>query len=314
VKIGLSAPFEGLYRDVGYRILEAVRQAVRERNESGGLGDRFSIELVALNDFNEPQEAVLQAREMRADPGILAALGGWLPETARLAGPEFRNMGIALASPSYDWELLGEKAAAVAVDGMGVRTAAMLRGPSPSDSAFAESFARAFAALGGSVVLELGPDARDSLDSDWDEGVNPAVLLVSADAPVAADWIMKVRAAGFQGEIIGGPQMGSQIVVDVAQEASDGAAFVTQLTKPADGSGAVAAAPATSGGSLPGPEGDWAYEATNHLLDAIEAAIDGKGLPTREGVLRLARPELLAPADASVFRITGNEVFGSFKP
>ena len=38
VKIGLSAPFEGLYRDLGYEVLPAVRLAVRERNAAGGVG------------------------------------------------------------------------------------------------------------------------------------------------------------------------------------------------------------------------------------------------------------------------------------
>ena len=40
-----------------------MRLAVRQRNERGGVGDRYLVELVALNDFNEPSEATLQARE-----------------------------------------------------------------------------------------------------------------------------------------------------------------------------------------------------------------------------------------------------------
>src|SRR5437773_8430394 len=44
VKIGLVAPFEGRYRDVGYEVIYAVRLAVREANASGGVAG-FAVEL-----------------------------------------------------------------------------------------------------------------------------------------------------------------------------------------------------------------------------------------------------------------------------
>jgi hypothetical protein len=103
VKIGLSAPFEGLYRDLGYEALHAVRLAVRQRNDAGGVGDRFLVELVALNDFNEPEEAVVQARKMAVDPGVLGVLGGWSPEVVRVAAPAYQQEGLAFLAPSTDW-------------------------------------------------------------------------------------------------------------------------------------------------------------------------------------------------------------------
>ncbi len=101
-KVGLSAPFEGLYRDLGYEALHAVRLAVRQRNESGGVGGRYLVELVALNDFNEAEEAIQQAREMAADPGVLGVLGGWSPDTAQSAAPEYRRLGLAFLAPETD--------------------------------------------------------------------------------------------------------------------------------------------------------------------------------------------------------------------
>jgi Periplasmic binding protein len=103
IKIGLSAPFEGLYRDLGYEALHAVRLAVRQRNEAGGVGGRYLIELVALNDFNEPEEAARQAREMGVDPGILGVLGGWSPEAAHAAAPEYERLGLAFLAPEADF-------------------------------------------------------------------------------------------------------------------------------------------------------------------------------------------------------------------
>jgi hypothetical protein len=102
VKIGLSAPFEGRYRDLGYEVLYSVRLAVRQRNDAGGLDERYLVEFVALNDFNESEEAVLQARKMDVDPGVLGVLGGWAPETAGAAAAEYERLGLAFLYPSSD--------------------------------------------------------------------------------------------------------------------------------------------------------------------------------------------------------------------
>jgi len=102
VKIGLSAPFEGRHRDLGYEALYAVRLAVRERNAAGGIASRYLVEFVALNDLNEPEEAARQAREMAADPGVLGVLGGWSSETGLAAAPEYERLGLAFLTPEVD--------------------------------------------------------------------------------------------------------------------------------------------------------------------------------------------------------------------
>lgn len=102
VKVGLSAPFEGRYRDLGYEVLHAVRLAVRQRNEAGGIGGRFLVELVALNDFAEGGSAVTQARKMGVDAGVLGVLGGLAPEAVSAAAPEYERLGLAFLHPQDD--------------------------------------------------------------------------------------------------------------------------------------------------------------------------------------------------------------------
>lgn len=109
IKIGLTAPFEGLYRDVGYEALHAVRLAVRERNADGGIGGRYLVEFVALNDFNEAEEAIIQARKMAVDADVMGVLGGWSEATARTSASEFERLGLAFLSP--ETELAGDKTA-----------------------------------------------------------------------------------------------------------------------------------------------------------------------------------------------------------
>lgn len=114
LKIGLSAPFEGRHRDLGYAVLYAVRLAVRQRNEAGGVADRYLIEMVALNDFNAPEDAVEQARKMAVDDDVLAVLGGWSPQTASAAGAVYEQLGLAFVAPPVDWSGAGFPASGTA--------------------------------------------------------------------------------------------------------------------------------------------------------------------------------------------------------
>jgi ABC-type branched-subunit amino acid transport system substrate-binding protein len=129
IKIGLIAPFEGLYRDVGYEALHAVRLAVRERNAEGGVGGRYLVEFVALNDFNEAEEAIVQARKMAVDADVMGVLGGWSEATARASASEFERLGLAFLSPGA--ELSGTKAAFPVGTGWAVDYEALSGGSPP---------------------------------------------------------------------------------------------------------------------------------------------------------------------------------------
>ncbi len=103
VKVGLSAPFEGQYRDLGYEVLYAVRLAIRERNEAGGIANRYLVEFVALNDLAEAEPAVIQAQKMAVDSGVMGVLGGLAPEVAAAAAPEYERLGLAFLYPDTDF-------------------------------------------------------------------------------------------------------------------------------------------------------------------------------------------------------------------
>lgn len=99
LKIGLVAPFEGRYRDVGYEVVFAVRLAVREINAAGGVGG-YSVELVALDDSGDEQMAVEQARKLQTDASVIAVIGHWRENTTLAAAPEYERAGIPLIAPS----------------------------------------------------------------------------------------------------------------------------------------------------------------------------------------------------------------------
>jgi ABC-type branched-subunit amino acid transport system substrate-binding protein len=95
IKLGLVAPFEGRYRDVGYEVIYAVRLAVREANARGGVAGH-TVELVALDDSGDPVMAVEQAHKLALDPLVVGVVGHWLDETTTAAAPAYAEAGLPL--------------------------------------------------------------------------------------------------------------------------------------------------------------------------------------------------------------------------
>ena len=314
VKIGLSAPFEGLYRDLGYEALHATRLAVRERNAAGGLAGRYLVELVALNDFNDPQEAVLQAREMAADPGVLGVLGGWSAETARRSAPEYERLGLSFLAPEGDPAELGTEAAHFAVEELGASQIAILCSGNAGDEDLVTALAAAVAMQGGEALVTRCHSER-SEESRSEESVQaalagrPGLLFVAADAPLAAEWIVAARKAGFVGPIVGGPGLGSPILVEIGGEAVEGIFYVSPFPLLQDDPTFKDGYQALSGGAPPSPAALWAYAAAGRLLDALDAAARG-----RSGLDRATVGAALAGAPdgglgAYMYAIRGGELF-----
>ena len=95
VKVGLVAPFEGRHRAVGYDALYSARLAVRQLNAAGGI-DGTRIALVALDDSGSTEFAAATADSLIIDPGVVAVVGHWLPETTAAAEPQYAGSGLAL--------------------------------------------------------------------------------------------------------------------------------------------------------------------------------------------------------------------------
>lgn len=95
VKIGLVAPFEGRHRAIGYDAIYSARLAVREINQSGGIGG-YRVALVALDDRGEAEFARSAAASLAIDDGVVAVVGHYLPETTAAAESIYADQGLAL--------------------------------------------------------------------------------------------------------------------------------------------------------------------------------------------------------------------------
>lgn len=302
VKIGLVAPFEGLYRDLGYEALYAVKLAVRERNEAGGVGGHM-VELVALDDGNDPTQAPLQARKLMIDPDVMGVIGHFSDETALAAVDAYHRAGLALITSAAanavteqgDPEifrlyarngLLGAEAARYAVEELGVSRFAVLRGRDD----LADAFIRRAEQLGAEVALDANADFTFHVSRccQWTSLASAELIFFSGSAVEGGELIAQLRQAGIEAIFLGGSALDSPLFRQIGGEAVGGSLYITAAPKiesaaafPADfvsGYQALAV-------RLPGSQAIVAYDAAGVLLEALDRAIASQGSPARQAVV-----------------------------
>jgi branched-chain amino acid transport system substrate-binding protein len=256
LKIGLIAPFEGLYRSTGYEVLFAVKTALRERNEAGGVRG-YQVELVAINDFNDPVEAARQARALATDPEILGVVGHLTSASTLAAIPIYEEAELAVVIP---WSVEGS---AFKEDGQGVVSVA---------ATYEETLARLENARG-----QMGFERVATL-SDVEVSAIPGevqALQLTTDAVTAGNIIVALRDSNHILPLFGDAEAGNLQLIQVAGAAAQGFVYVSPApggAEVADNRAFIAAYEAMSG-LVPGPRAVLAYDATNVLLDSIELAM-----------------------------------------
>jgi branched-chain amino acid transport system substrate-binding protein len=293
VKIGLVAPFEGLYRPLGYEVLPAVKLALREWNEAGGV-QGYMVELVALNDGQDPTTAAQRAREMVVDPDIMGVIGHFSDETTLAAMSTYDQASLALVVPmatavevtgrgypqtfrlGADNNLLGRTAAHYAVIERGARRLAVIRGQED----LVNSFIGAALEEGAMIVLDLKVEAEDLVTALAEE--RPEAIFFAGGALEGGELLLRLREAGLEIPLLGGNGLDSPHLVQIAGDGAEGTAYVT-ITPPVEDQDFIEAYTALSG-APPGPYAALAYDATQLLLNALRKAITVRGKPTREGV------------------------------
>jgi branched-chain amino acid transport system substrate-binding protein len=299
VKIGLSAPFEGRDRPLGYEALAGVKLALAERNTVGGVGG-YKVDLVALNDFGEPDEARLQAGEFGADPAVLGVITGWTGETAQAALPAYRQVGLAVAVPWSVFPDLADRESGVVLVAADVQRAAgvltdAVAATDPSrlvlvgDILSTPLYAELLRGSGLEPQVIPPPEASKGDDSsEWPasliqgRGQSPDALILTTDGAVGGEVLLILTSSDWTGALFGGVEAGSVHSVNVAGSAADGLVFVSPA--PAGQDVSHIEEHSTHDGKGLAPRAVLAYDATHVLLDAIELAIREDGYPSRRGV------------------------------
>lgn len=97
VMFGQSAVFSGPSRELGINMRLGIEAAFAEANRAGGVHGR-QLSLVSLDDFYEPESAVLNSRALIND-GVFALIGGIGTPTARSVAPLTAALGVPFVAP-----------------------------------------------------------------------------------------------------------------------------------------------------------------------------------------------------------------------
>jgi len=255
VKIGLVAPFEGLHRPLGYEALFAVKLALQERNRRGGL-DGYRVELVALNDFDEPAEAKVQAQALLADPDVLGVVGHLSSATTQAALPVYQKANLAVSVP---WTTAGTAQAALENGVVHVAVGEAEISARLEDVIRTGGYEKV-ARIVNSSLAQITDDIQ-AVDLDTDSVTAGEIMLALAQAEISLP-------------VFGQVDVGSPQVVQVAKTTANGLTFVSPGPAPADvDADAFIEAYQALAGFPPGPRAVLTYDATNVLLDAIEQAM-----------------------------------------
>lgn len=265
LKIGLVAPFEGLHRPLGYEALFGVKLALQERNAAQGVGG-YRVELVALNDFDDPLEAEKQAKALSADPGVVGVIGHLSAVTTQAALPVYRQANLALVIPWSAAALESDRSGVVSVAANLAETEAGL-----------ETIGRN---LGLNTMTEIVAPELAAIPASAE------ALAVRTDGVTAGEILVALRQAGMMQPVLGQVETGSPQTLQVARTAAAGFIFVSPGPDPGQlerGSAFVEAYQALAG-FPPGPRAVLAYDAAQVLLDALEQSLADNQVPLRAKV------------------------------
>jgi ABC-type branched-subunit amino acid transport system substrate-binding protein len=275
VKIGLIAPFEGLYRTEGYDALYAVKMAVREANNSQA-ARRYRLELVALDDRNLPAEARVAAGKISLDPDIVGVIGHLSEETTLAALPIYASHHLPLLVPIpilESSEAFGETAFLPPI-----------YFPPWPENLCSKGKAVVFSCPGSAIqrkILAHCPAEKVDFYCYPEFPPQPQdyeVAFWPGDEVKGAEVLLKLRGEGFKGEFWGRPGVCSPLFESLAGERGSwcfrfeekpDAAFVQEYRK--------------ISGAEPGPFAYPAYIAAKTLIKAIAKA-SAEGEVTRERV------------------------------
>ncbi len=99
IKIGAAGPFTGDLSKIGLDSLNAIKMAVQEFNEAGGVEGR-EVEIVVGDDGGDPAKGKVVADKLVADTRVFGVVGPMNSSVANAALPIYDKAGLVLISQS----------------------------------------------------------------------------------------------------------------------------------------------------------------------------------------------------------------------
>lgn len=225
VKIGAAGPFTGDLSKIGLDSLNAIKMAVEEFNQSGGLDGR-EVQVVIGDDGGDPAKGGIVADKFISDKAVLGVVGPMNSSVVNAALPAYEKAGLALISQSATTSDLtdqgykvmhricprddsqGKAAATFIAEELKVRRVYVLDDKSTYGQGLADQVAADLKTLG---VMDVKRDQVSDKDKDFSSLVTliksfdpDLVYTAFANPAQAANLARQIRAAGLHPKLMGG--------------------------------------------------------------------------------------------------------------
>jgi len=336
ITIGALFSLTGGGNVYGPQQLKGAELAVSQLNEQGGIDGR-RVRLVVRDDRSSPADGKAQMRRLIAKNGVIAVLGPSLSAVAVSADPVANTLQTPVIAVSNTAEGIVGKCAYpcqwIWRDSLGEATAvpanisAWVQSAHPTSAAIvygrgdllgtdeAKIAARSFRREGVRVIARVAVPVTGSVTAGVKQALakKPDVIFVGvAFGQVAANVMRAARAAGYQGEFLGGNTFNSAATAKLAG---------------ADGAGAQSASAWYSGNDFPantdflsafqqryGQEADQfaaqAYIGVQIVADGLGRIDDSdfasKPVAEQRSLLQAALPEVAITTPLGPFRFTAD--------
>jgi branched-chain amino acid transport system substrate-binding protein len=302
IVIGHFASMTGPQATFGISTDQAIRLAIKERNEKGGVKGR-KIQLVTIDDAGKQSEAATAVTRLISDHKAVAVLGEVASSLSLAGGPIAQKAKIPMISPSStnpdvtdvgDYifrvcfldDFQGWVDAKFAKDDLKATKAAILYDQAQAySSGLADYFEKAFKAMGGTIVTKqayTGGNLEISSQLQSIKGAGAQVVFLPGYYSDAGTIIRKAKEAGITVPFLGGDGWDSEELPKIAGDAINGHYFSNHYAPEED-------RPEVKNfvekykkeyGSTPDGLAALGYDAALVLFDAMERApsLDGKTL------------------------------------
>ncbi len=230
--IAIVAPLTGPEAEIGEEQVQAAQLAVDEINDQGGINGN-PVELLVLDDGNDPDTAMRQAQELSQNDRILFVIGHYDGDATNLASAVYEEAGIPAINASeatnaivgangsdYYFSVVlpsanqGQFMAGYARDALDADRASIIYGPGDYGVTVADNFESTFTKMGGTIVQRWDISNTDQAAS-IDELVqqlgaldDPGLVVLALEPQEARDLLIAARHQELDIQWFGAPSLG----------------------------------------------------------------------------------------------------------
>ena len=240
--IGSHQPLSGSGAPYGQGILNGMKVAVAEQNDAGGiLGAK--IEIIEYDDANNTETAVQCVTRLVKEDKVDAIQASCTSGSILAAGPIYEEGkvitmagGNAVSVMDQGWRYVyrttanNDCAATSLIDvceQLGIQEVYIFHGAYENGTAGVESFENALSESGANVTI-IGKESYENGDVDYSGQCNkiaaaePDAVFTVANSQDLGSFAKQLRAAGYEGHVLGTVNWVSNDVLEVAGSAADG--------------------------------------------------------------------------------------------